>query len=131
MLLPGFLLLLCTKTIFIGLENNLGKYGVVDDNMIHANDKCMALVMVELDVSRSFPAKVDIMWGDQTITQRLDYLNISFSFHYYKKPSHLKNKFPKHLYGSLLSNSKELYVSSKEEWLPISVVDCVPSLYMG
>ena len=36
---------------------------LLGDNVIHAMDKRIAAVLVELDVSQGPPTKIDIVWG--------------------------------------------------------------------
>ena len=54
---------LWTKIVFLGLANVIGRFVSIGDNMIHAMDKWIAAVLVELDVSQGPPTKIDIVWG--------------------------------------------------------------------
>ena len=82
--------------------------------MIHAMDKRIAAVLVELDVSQGPPMKIDIVWGQKIVVQRLDYLKIPFRCHYYRDMGHLKDRCPKILYGDVSFDSSEYHVTLKQ-----------------
>ena len=90
--------------------------------MIHAMDKRIAAVLVELDVSQGPPTKIDIVWGQKIVVQRLDYLKIPFWCHYYRDMGHLKDRCPKILYGDVSFDSSEYHVTLKVVAMPIPVV---------
>ena len=39
-----------------------------DDDALHAFDKRMAQVLVEMDISRGLPVELDIQWGSRVYT---------------------------------------------------------------
>ena len=64
--------------ILEGIANTIGRYVAVDDDFHLTYDKRVARLFVELDVSRGFPAEVEILCKDHLLIQRLDYLHVPF-----------------------------------------------------
>ena len=46
-----------------------GKFIFLDEKMIFAEDKRMVVIMVDFGVSRGFPTKLEINWGDTSFVQ--------------------------------------------------------------
>lgn len=78
MLLPGFPLVLWTESILTGLANKLGTFVRSDKSSLFGMEKRVAQVMVEFDLNKGLPAEVEIIWGNHTFRQRLDYFGVSF-----------------------------------------------------
>ena len=51
----------------------------------------MAKVLVEVDITKGLISEIDIVCGDIVITQRLDYLHMSFRCNYCHETGHLRN----------------------------------------
>ena len=59
LLLPAFPIELWTESIFVGLENSLGRFIKLDKQMFHGVDKQRVTIMVEIDISKGIPAEMD------------------------------------------------------------------------
>ena len=51
----------------------------------------MAKVLVEVDITKGLIPELDIVCGDKVVTQRLDYLHLSFRCNYCHDTGHLWN----------------------------------------
>ena len=66
-LLPSLPFPLWNQHILEGIVNTIGRFVAVDDNFHLAYDKSMARVFVEMDISLSLPADVEILCKDRLL----------------------------------------------------------------
>ena len=75
-----------------GVGNTLGHFVVVEEDFMHAYDKRMAKILVEMDISVGLPAEVEILCQERLFLQRLDYLNIPFHCSRCREVDHLRRE---------------------------------------
>ena len=80
--------------ILEGIANTIGHYVAVDEDFHLTYDKRVAQVLVELDVMRGSPAKVEILCNDCLLVQRLDYLHVPFRCSNHRDMGHLRRSCP-------------------------------------
>jgi hypothetical protein len=54
----------------------LGRFIVVEDNLLGAQDRKISRVLVEVDIHNGLLETLEIQWRDQVIVKNLDYLGI-------------------------------------------------------
>ena len=60
-LLPGLPLPLWNCSVMEGIGNTIGHYVTVEDDFLHAYDKRMAKILVEMDLNSGLPAEIEIL----------------------------------------------------------------------
>ena len=90
-LLPALPFPLWNKDVLIDLANLLGWFVALERDFHLIYDKRMAKVLVEVDITKGLILELDIVCGDKVITQKLDYLHMSFRCNYCHDTGHLRN----------------------------------------
>ena len=78
------------KDILTGISNTLGRFVALEKDFHTSFDKRTARVLVELDVSCGLLPKIEIDCNSVVITQKIDYLKMSFRCNYCHETSHLR-----------------------------------------
>ena len=52
-----------------GIGNNIGRFVAVEEDFIHAYDKRMAKILVEMELSSGLPAEIEILCLERLIQQ--------------------------------------------------------------
>lgn len=90
-LLPGLPLQLWSEEILELIANQLGKFMSVEKVSMCGEDRKMARVLVDLDISEGMPDSFQILWEDFIINQRLDYKVIPLIFVICHETRHFKS----------------------------------------
>ena len=77
-LLPHLPFPLWNLNIIEGIANTIGRYVTIDKDFHLSFDKRVAQVLVEMDISLSLLAEVEILCKERLLVQKLDYLHIPF-----------------------------------------------------
>ena len=81
--MPALPFPLWSKDILTAIANTIGRFVALDKYFHTTFDKRTAKVLVELDVSRGLLPEIEIDCNSVVITQKLDYLRMSFRCSYY------------------------------------------------
>ena len=72
----------------------MGRFVVVDEDFHLSYDKRLAHVLVEMDVSHGLSAKVEILFKERLLVQRLDHLHVPFRCSRCHDTGHLRRTCP-------------------------------------
>ena len=89
-LLPSLPFPLWSRTVLEGVGNSLGCFVAIEEDFMHAYDKQMAKILIELDLTTGLPTEIEIFCQDRLFQQRLDYLNIPFRYSWCREVGHLQ-----------------------------------------
>ena len=114
--MPALPFPLWSKDILTGIANTIGRFVALEKYFPTSFDKRTARVLVELDVSRGLLPEIEINCNSVVITQKLDYLKMSFRCSYCHETGHLRKSCCFLLQGISLivgfTDSEPLLVSS-------------------
>ena len=85
---------LWSRQILEGIGNTIGRFISVEDDFHLVYDKRVAKILVELDISRGLPAKVEVLCNEHLLIQKLDYLHVPFRCSSCRSVGHLRNSCP-------------------------------------
>jgi hypothetical protein len=88
-LLPGLPLQLWNSRALAEIGNVLGRFIRVDEESLRSTDKCMARVLVEVDMHVGLLESLEIDWRGHLFVQRLDYLGVPFRCSLCRSTGHL------------------------------------------
>jgi hypothetical protein len=77
-LLTGLPLQLWNSRALVEIGNVLGHFIRVDEDVLRSTDKCMARILVEVDMHVGLLESLEIDWRGHLFDQRLDYLGVPF-----------------------------------------------------
>jgi hypothetical protein len=89
-LLPGLPLQLWNQQALEQIGASIGRFLRVDPSSLSVSDRRMARIYVEIDIQDGLPEILEIDWCSQLISQRLDYLGISFRCSLCRRTGHLR-----------------------------------------
>ena len=90
-LFPALPYPLWNKDILVALANLIGHFVALEKEFHLIYDKRMEKVLVEVDITKGLIPEIEIDCGDRVITQRLDYLHMSFRCNLCHDTGHLRN----------------------------------------
>jgi hypothetical protein len=94
-ILPGLPLAFWTREALETIGNKLGAFVGLEPNWATKNDRRWAWIQVEVNVREGLVGSLDIVYGDITWHQKVDYWKIPFWCHGCHEIGHLKSKCPK------------------------------------
>jgi hypothetical protein len=77
-LLPGLPLHFWNYRALQAIGNELGRFIKVDEKVLNSSDRCMAKILVEVDIHGGLLETIEIDWHVFIYKQRLDYLGVLF-----------------------------------------------------
>ena len=101
------------------MANLIGHFVALEKDFHLIFDKWMAKVLVEVDITKGLIPELDIVYGDRVITQRLDYLHMSFRCNFCHETGHLRNTCHRLRTGH---SAKHGFVSSLVPYPPLPKV---------
>jgi hypothetical protein len=91
MLLPDFPLELWSLPVFEAIANTVGKFVFFDSRSLNWINKCVAWVLVEIDLESGLLDSIDVNIGDLSFRQPLDFWREPFRCHLCWQIGHLRN----------------------------------------
>ena len=93
-ILPGLPFPLWNHSLLEGVGNTIGRFVALEDDFMQTFDKMKAKILVELDITKGLPAKVDILCHERLFIQRLDFQGIPFRCSICRETGHLRRDYP-------------------------------------